>query len=72
MPVFKVRRMVDAWVTYVAEVSAVDAEDAAEVAREAEGDLAWEEEGPVEFDARQFVTLNSEGDEIDGTQRGDF
>ena len=72
MPVFKVRRQVDAWVTSVAEVMADDAEQAAEVARDSEGDLNWEEEGPVEFDARQFVTLDGEGFEIDGTQVGDF
>jgi hypothetical protein len=72
MPVFKVRRMVDAWVTYVAEVRAVDAEQAAKRAREDEGDLAWDEEGPIEFDARQFVTLDGEGQEMDGTQCGDF
>lgn len=72
MPLFRVRRQVDAWVTYVTEVWAVDAEQAAEVARDSDGELSWEEEGPVEFDARQFITLNAEGDEIDGTQVGDF
>jgi hypothetical protein len=63
---------VDAYVDYVAEIEAASAEEAAEIARDEEGNYDWEEEGPCEFDARQFVTLDSQGSEIDGTQCGDL
>ncbi len=72
MPLFKVRRRVDAYVDYVAHVFADTPHDAAELASEIDGDLQWEEEGPCEFDARQFVTLDADGFEIDGTQVGDL
>ena len=71
MPLFIVRCQVDAFVNYETEVWARDAHAAAELARETP-DLKWEENGVVEFDARQYVTLDKDGCEIDGTQVGDF
>lgn len=70
MPIFKVRRRVDAYVDYVAEVEADTPVEAAELAYDDETAFEWEEEGPSEFDARLFITLDATGDEIDGTQVG--
>ena len=72
VPKFTVRRRIDAYVDYVASVEADTPAEAAEIARDNEGDFKWEEEGPCEFDARGFVTLNAKGYEIDGTQVGYF
>jgi hypothetical protein len=72
MPMFTVRRRVDAYVDYVAEVEADSASEAAELANDDESQFQWEEEGPCEFDARLFVTLDANGHEIDGTQVGDL
>ena len=73
MPLFKVLCRVDAYVDYVAEI---EAEDAYKAARSAAGDLTkrqrWVEHGTQEFDARLYITLDENGDEIDGTQAGDF
>ena len=73
MAKFQVLCRVDAYVDYVAEV---EAEDAQEAARTAADDLTsrhkWEERGTQEFDARLYITLDENGDEIDGTQAGDF
>ncbi len=72
MAVFKVRRRVDAYVDYVAEVEADSPEEAAELASDDEAAFNWEEEGPCEFDARMFIALDADGSEIDGTQCGDL
>ena len=73
MPKFKVLCRVDAYVDYVVEIEAGDAKEAA---RTAADDLTsghkWEERGTQEFDARLYITLDENGDEIDGTQAGDF
>lgn len=72
MPIFKVLRVVDAWWDDVAEVEADDAKEAAELARYNEDDYVWEHQGVRTFDARGYITLDDKGDEIDGTQVGDF
>jgi hypothetical protein len=72
MPTFNVLCRIDAFADYVAEVEADSAEDAAELARENHGDYKWEHEQTQEFDDRLYVTLDSEGNEIEGTQVGDF
>ena len=72
MRVFTVRCRVDAYVDYRASVVADTAREAAELAYDNPGDYKWEEEGPVEFDARGYITLDADGDEIDGTQVGYF
>jgi hypothetical protein len=72
MPKFTVLCRVDAYVDYIAEVEAANAEDAAELARENSRAYKWEERGPVEFDACGYVTLNAKGHEIDHTRVGYF
>jgi hypothetical protein len=71
MPQFKVLCRVDAFIDYVAEVEADDAEDAAYLAKEGPR-LTWRREGEAEFDARVYVTLDGNGAPIESTQRGDF
>jgi len=72
MPTFTVLCRIDAYADYVAEVDADDAEGAAMLARENHGDYKWEHDRTAEFDDRLYVTLNDDGDEIEGTQVGDF
>jgi hypothetical protein len=72
MAMFKVRRRVDAYVDYVAKVEAGSPKEAAELASDDETAFTWEEEGPCEFDARIFITLDADGSEIDGTECGDL
>jgi hypothetical protein len=72
MPTFTVLCRIDAYADYVAEVEADNAAEAAELARENHGDYKWEHDQTAEFDDRLYVTLNDEGDEIEGTQVGDF
>ena len=72
MAKFQVLCRVDAYVDHVAEVEADDAEEAAQLANhDLEGRYKWEERGTQEFDARLYITLDANGDEIDGTQAGD-
>ena len=70
MPVFKVLCRVDAFVDYVANVEADNAEDASLIAYENNQD--WKKRGIVEFDARMVIALDENGDEIVRTKRGDF
>ena len=72
MPIFIVRCRVDAYVDYRASVDAETAKEAAELAYDSPDDYQWEEEGPVEFDARGYITLDKNDNEIDGTQAGYF
>lgn len=72
MATFTVLCRVDAYVDYTAQVEADDAEEAAWLANDSPDDYNWEEQGPVEFDARGYVTLDAEGDEIESTRCGDF
>jgi hypothetical protein len=72
VPTFTVLRTVDAYVRYTAEVEADDADQAAQMAENHEADYTWEQTGIDEFDARSFVTLDDDGQEIEGTGTGDF
>lgn len=72
MPKFTVLRRVDAFVDYVAEVEADTADEAAAKAGENEECYTWQREDVHQFDARLFVTLDANGNEIEGTQCGDF
>ena len=72
MPTFTVLCRIDAYADYVAEVEADNAAEAAELARENHGDYKWEYDQTAEFDDRLYVTLNDDGDEIEGTLVGDF
>jgi hypothetical protein len=71
MPTFKVLCRVDAFIDYVAEVEADDADEAAYLAKEGPK-LEWQREGEAEFDARLYVTLDKDGEPIESTQCGDF
>jgi hypothetical protein len=72
MPTFTVLRRVDAYVDYTAEVEATDAKQAALFARMSEDDYEWQDAGVAQFDARGYVTLDAEGNEIEATRSGDF
>jgi hypothetical protein len=72
VPTFTVLCRIDAYADYVAEVEADNAAEAAELARENHGDYKWEYDQTAEFDDRLYVTLNDDGDEIEGTLVGDF
>jgi hypothetical protein len=72
MPKFIVLRRVDAYVDYLAAVTAKTAAEAAELAEDDEGRYTWREVGTQQFDARLFVTLDKDGREIEATQVGDY
>jgi PHD/YefM family antitoxin component YafN of YafNO toxin-antitoxin module len=72
LPRFPVLCRIDAYADYVAEVEADDAEEAAQLARDNHGDYKWEHSFTQEFDARLYVTLDGNGNEIEDTQVGDF
>ena len=71
MPTFYVLCQVDAYVTYEAEVEADDAHQAAELASDYPENYKWVGGDTQEFDARKYVTLTPEGDEIESTYCGD-
>lgn len=68
MPLFTVRRRVDAYVDYVAQVEAKSAHSAAELASEDEGTFEWQEDGTSEFDAHIFIALDGDGNELEDTE----
>ena len=68
MRVFLVRRRVDAYVDYVARVRANTPRRAAQLAADDEAALDWQEDGACEFDARLFITLDADGNEIEETE----
>lgn len=72
MPRFKVLCRIDAFADYVAEVEADSPADAAQLAEENHSAYKWEHDGTHEFDARVYVTLDADGNEIESTQCGDF
>ena len=72
MPKFRVLRRVDAYVDYVAEVEANNPEEAAELANACEQDLRWSKQDTAQFDARLFVALDANGNEIESTRCGDI
>ncbi len=72
MPTFQVLRRVDAFVDYVAEVDASSADEAAARANRDETPYKWKRVSVAQFDARLFVALDDDGNEIESTQRGDF
>ena len=69
---FTVLCRIDAWADYVAEVAAETADEAAELARENHGDYDWGHSYTQEFDARRYVTLDADDNEIESTAIGDF
>lgn len=71
-PTFQVLRRVDAFVDYIADVDAATADEAAALASDDETLFKWKRVSVAQFDARSFVALDENGDEIDETLRGDF
>lgn len=72
MPLFNVRRRVDAYVNCIAAVEAECAADAAEIASDNEDAFTWEEDGIDEFDARLFIALDEDGSELENTEVRDL
>jgi len=70
MKTYTVRRRVDSYVDYLAEIEAGSPEEAARRAYEKEDELEWRRDGVVQFDARHVIALDADGFEIDGTQVG--
>ncbi len=71
MPTFTVLCRLDAYADYLAEVEAEDAEDAARLAEGAHADYKWEHDQTREFDARYYVALDERGNEIEASRTGD-
>jgi hypothetical protein len=69
MPKFTVVRRVEAFVDYVAEVEADNAEQAAEIADQDEEKLEWTLDETFMLDDKLFVTLDGDGNEIPETAR---
>lgn len=61
---------VDAYVDYEAKIEADDAKAAADFAYDNSDQIDWTEVGTQQFDARHVVTLDDDGDEIEGTKWG--
>ncbi len=72
MPTFTVLCRIDAYADYVAEIEAGDAAQAAELARGGHGHYKWRHVQFQEFDARFYVALDAEGNEIESTHVGDI
>lgn len=72
MPLYRVRRTVDAYVHYVASVRARSPRHAAVLAHDDEGKYEWIEEACDQFDGRAFVTLTDDDGEIESSRIGDF
>lgn len=66
MAKFTVLQRIDAWIDYVAEVEAEDAEAAAKAAH-AGTDTSWKRVGEAEFWNARFTTLDDAGNEISDT-----
>jgi hypothetical protein len=68
---FSVLCRIDAYADYVAVVEADSPEDAAQLAADEPEAYRWEYQQTAEFDARLYVTLDDNGDEIDATEVDD-
>ena len=69
---FLVQSRVDAFVDYIAEIEADDADEAARIAYDGGEGVVWTRQGVSEFDDRRVVTLGVDGEEIEATARGGF
>jgi hypothetical protein len=69
---FRVLRRVDAFVDYFTEVEAESPDAAAARVAADETRFDWAKAGVVQFDARLFVAVDDDGDEIESSQHGDF
>jgi hypothetical protein len=68
---FSVLCRIDAYADYVAVVEADSPEEAAQLAADEPEAYRWEYQQTAEFDARMYVALDDNGDEIDGTEVDD-
>jgi hypothetical protein len=64
MPTFRVLRRVDAWIDYLAEFEAENAEAASLLAQQSDH-VAWQRAGEAEFWNARFVALDASGNEIE-------
>jgi hypothetical protein len=69
---FNVLCRIDAFADYVAVVEADNPKEAAELAYDDHGAYVWAYQSTAEFDNRCYIALDDEGDEIDGTEIGNF
>jgi hypothetical protein len=69
---FTVRRRVDAYAIYEADIIASTAQEAAKLAREQEDGIEWGEPDLATFDARSFVALDEARNELEHTETGDL
>ena len=72
MPTLNVLCRIDAFADHVAKVKVKTAKEAAELAEWNHRGYKWVHHSTAEFDARLYVTLDAEGNEIEATQVGDF
>ena len=72
MPKFNILCRVDAFVDYVAEIDADNAEEAARLAQKGPDCYDWVKKDFEEFPARLYVALTPSGDPIENTQIGNF
>jgi hypothetical protein len=73
MPIYTTNiRRVDAFVNYEVVLEAGSAEEASKLAREQDHSLDWVEVSTTIFDARRYVALDGAGEEILGSEVGDF
>lgn len=64
MPKFTIRRYVDAYAVYEAEVEADDADAATILAANSEEKFNWSEPYHITYDSRTFVAIDVLGDPI--------
>lgn len=69
---YKVRRNVDAFVVFETVIEAESAAEAAQLAKRDEGERDWCVTGVQFFDAREFVAIDSNGEDIEVSRIGDF
>jgi hypothetical protein len=72
MPSFTILRRVDAFVNYEVVLEAGTAEKASKLAQVQDHALDWLEVSTTTFDARGFVALDAAGEQILGSEVGDF
>jgi hypothetical protein len=70
MAIYTIVRRVDAYLCSSTEIEADDAHTAARLARRLEDRLAWKNEEMITFDARSFVALDQNENEIDESVSG--
>lgn len=70
MPMFTVRRSIDAYAVSEALVDAEDAQAAVDYAKNHEEEINWSADEIAYFDARGFVALDDELEEIEATDTG--